>query len=96
VESNSVSELPYPEPGISEETRKAMYPDNYSDKMGKVFTNMIDEIVRPNHVPSKAPDHSILIDELELLHEAHITVGGQQNRFNASVIRAALNVIRAL
>ena len=91
-----MSELPYPEPGISEETRKAMYPDNYSDKMGKVFTNMIDEIVRPNHVPSKTPDHSILIDELELLHEAHITVGGQQNRFNASVIRAALNVIRAL
>ena len=86
----------YPEIGITQETRKAMYPDNYSDKMGKVFTNMIDEIVRPNHVPSKTPDHSILIDELELLHEAHITVGGQQNRFNASVIRAALNVIRAL
>jgi hypothetical protein len=42
------------------------------------------------------PDHSILLDELELLHEAHTTVGGQQNRFNASVIRAAINVIRAL
>jgi len=37
-----------------------------------------------------------LLDELELLHEAHVTVGGQQNRFNASVIRAAINVIAAL
>ena len=96
MESNSVSELPYPEPGISEETRKAMYPDNYSDKMGKVFTNMIDEIVRPNHVPSKAPDHSILIDELVLMYDAHMTIGGEQNRFNASVLKAAINVIRAL
>jgi len=91
-----VSEIPYPEPGMSQETREAMYPDTYSDKLGKVFTNMIDEIVRPNHVPSKAPDYSILLDELELLHEAHITVGGQQNRFNAAVIRSAINVIRAL
>ena len=91
-----MTELPYPEPGITEETRQ-MYPDNYSDKLGKVFTNMIDEIVRPNHVPRPEPvDHSILLDELELLHEAHITVGGQQNRFNASVIRAAINVIAAL
>ena len=94
--ANTMTEIPYPEPGITEETRQ-MYPDNYSDKMGKVFTNMIDEIVRPNHVPRPEPvDHSILLDELELLHEAHITVGGQQNRFNASVIRAAINVITAL
>ena len=94
--ANTMTELPYPEPGITEETRQ-MYPDNYSDKLGKVFTNMIDEIVRPNHVPRPEPvDHSILLDELELLHEAHLTVGGQQNRFNASVIRAAINVIAAL
>ena len=94
--ANTMTELPYPEPGITEETRQ-MYPDNYSDKLGKVFTNMIDEIVRPNHLPRPEPvDHSILLDELELLHEAHVTVGGQQNRFNASVIRAAINVIRAL
>ena len=91
-----MSELPYPEPGISEETRKAMYPDNYSDKMGKVFTNMIDEIVRPNHVPSKAPDHSILLDELVLMYDAFMTMGGDANRFNASVLKAAINVIRAL
>ena len=91
-----MADIPYNDIGITQETREAMYPDNYSDKLGKVFTNLIDEIVRPNHVPSEAPDHSILIDELELLHEAHMTIGGEQNRFNASVIKAAINVIRAL
>jgi len=96
VESNSVSELPYPEIGISQETREAMYPDTYSDKLGKVFTNLIDEIVRPNHVPSKAPDHSILLDELVLMYDSFMTMGGDANRFNASVLKAAINVIRAL
>jgi hypothetical protein len=96
VESNSVSEIPYPEHGISQETREAMYPDTYSDKLGKVFNNLIDEIVRPNHVASKAPDHSILLDELVLMYDAHMTIGGEQNRFNASVLKAAINVIRAL
>ena len=97
VESNSVSEIPYPEPGISQETRATMYPENYSDKYNKVFKQFVDDIFRPNHVPKpEQPNHSILIDELELLYEAHMTIGGQQNRFNASVIRAALNVIRAL
>jgi hypothetical protein len=94
--ANTMTEIPYPEPGITEETRQ-MYPDNYSDKMGKVFTNMIDEIVRPNHVPRPEPvDHSILLDELVLMYDAHMTIGGEQNRFNASVIKAAINVIRAL
>jgi len=91
-----MTDIPYPEPGITEETRQ-MYPNNYSDKMGKVFTNMIDEIVRPNHVPRPEPvDHSILLDELVLMYDAHMTIGGEQNRFNASVIRAAINVIKAL
>jgi hypothetical protein len=74
-----------------------MYPDTYSDKLGKVFNNLIDEIVRPNHVPKpEQPDHSILLDELVLMYDAHITIGGEQNRFNASVLKAAINVIRAL
>jgi len=91
-----MTDNPYPETGITEETRQ-MYPDNYSDKMGKVFTNMIDEIVRPNHAPRPEPvDHSILLDELAIMYEANMTIGGQQNRFNASVIRAAINVIKAL
>jgi len=73
-----------------------MYPDTYSDKLGKVFNNLNDEIVRPNQVASTEPDHSILLDELVLMYDAHITIGGEQNRFNASVIKAAINVIRAL
>jgi hypothetical protein len=92
-----MTDIPFPEPGISQETREAMYPDTYSDKYNKVFKQFVDDIFRPNHLPRPEPvDHSILLDELELLHEAHITVGGQQNRFNAAVIRSAINVIRAL
>jgi len=92
-----MTDTPHPETGISQETRRAMYPDTYSDKYNKVFKQFIDDIFRPNHVPKpEQPNHSILIDELELLYEAHMTVGGQQNRFNASVIRAAINVIKAL
>jgi hypothetical protein len=37
-----------------------------------------------------------LLDELVLMYDAHLTIGGQQNRFNASVIRAAINVIKGL
>jgi len=91
-----MTDAQYPETGITEETRR-MYPDNYSDKLGKVYNEMINDMFRPNHVARpEPPDHSNLLDELELLHEAHITIGGQQNRFNASVIRSAINVIRAL
>ena len=89
-------DIPYSEIGITQETREAMYPDTYSDKLGKVYTNLIDEIVRPAHVPSQAPDHSILLDELVLMYDAYMTIGGEQNRFNASVLKAAINVIRAL
>ena len=70
-----------------------MYPENYSDKIGKVMSNMIDEIVRPNHIEPKKHDHTILLDELAIMYEANMTIGGEQNRFNASVIRAAINVI---
>jgi len=38
----------------------------------------------------------MLPDELVRMYEAHMTIGGEQNRFNASVLRAAINVIRAL
>ena len=89
-------DVPYPDSGISQETREALYPDTYSEKLGKVFNNLIDEIVRPNHVPSNVPDHSILLDELVLMYDAHMTIGGEQNRFNAAVLKSAINVIRAL
>lgn len=92
-----MTDTPHPETGISQETRDTMYPDTYSDKYNKVFKQFIDDILTVKPVaPTELPDHSILIDELELLHEAHITIGGQQNRFNAAVIRSAINVIRAL
>jgi len=74
-----------------------MYPDTYSDKYNKVFKEFIDDIFRPNHIAKpEQPDHSILLDELVLMYDAHMTIGGEQNRFNASVIRAAINVIKAL
>jgi hypothetical protein len=92
-----MTDTPHPETGISQETRDTMYPDTYSDKYNKVFKQFVDDIFRPNHLPKQEqPDHSILLDELELMYDAHMTIGGQQNRFNASVLRAAINVIRAL
>jgi hypothetical protein len=91
-----MADIPYPEIGITEETRQ-MYPETYSDKYNKVFKEFIDDIFRPNHVPKpEQVDHSILLDELALMYDAHITIGGEQNRFNASVLKAAINVIRAL
>ena len=92
-----MTDTPYPEPGISQETRRAMYPDNYSDKLGKVFGELIDDIVRPNYKPRPEPvDHSILLDELAIMYEANMTIANEQTRFNASVLRAAINVIKAL
>ena len=92
-----MADIPYSDIGISQETREAMYPDTYSDKYNKVFKQFVDDIFRPNHVAKpEQPDHSILLDELVLMYDAHLTIGGEQNRFNASVLKAAINVIRAL
>ena len=90
-----MTEEPYPETGITEETRQ-MYPETYSDKMGKVLNKLVDEMFAPVLPIDRLNNHDILLDELELMYEAHMTIGGQQNRFNASVLRAAINVIRAL
>jgi hypothetical protein len=87
-----VTEEQYPETGITEETRQ-MYPETYSDKYNKVFKQFIDDIVRPNHVPAPKHDHSILLDELAIMYDASMESGGEQARFNASVIRAAINCI---
>ena len=92
-----MADIPYTDIGITQETREAMYPDTYSDKYNKVFKQFIDDIFRPNHVAKpEQPDHSILLDELVIMYDAFITIGGEQNRFNASVLKAAINVIRAL
>ena len=93
LETSEVTEEPYPETGITEETRQ-MYPENYSDKYNKVFKEFVDDIMKPpRHPVDRLEDHSILLDELTLMYDAHMTIGGEQNRFNASVIRAAINVI---
>jgi hypothetical protein len=93
LESSEVTEQPYPEIGITEETRQ-MYPDNYSDKYDKVFKEFVDEIMKPpRHPVDRLEDHSILLDELTIMYDAHMTIGGEQNRFNASVLRAAINTI---
>ena len=90
-----MTDIPYPEPGITQETRQ-MYPENYSDKYNKVFKQFVDEIIAPVLPIDRLNNHDILLDELELMYDAHMTIGGQQNRFNASVLRAAINVIKAL
>jgi len=95
LEPSEVTEEPYPETGITEETRQ-MYPENYSDKYNKVFKEFVDDIMKPpRHPIDRLEDHSILLDELTIIYDAHMTIGGEQNRFNASVIRAAINCIRA-
>ena len=87
-----MTEEPYPEIGITEETRQ-MYPDYYSEKYAETFKSFIDEVLLNKPPKPKRVDHSILLDELAIMYEANMTIGGEQNRFNASVIRAAINVI---
>ena len=91
-----MADVPYPETGITEETRQ-MYPENYSDKYNKVFKEFVDDIMKPpRHPIDRLENNEILLDELTLMYDAHLTIGGEQNRFNASVLKAAINVIRAL
>ena len=92
-----MTDNPYPETGITEETRQ-MYPENYSDKYNKVFKQFVDDIltVKPVAPIDRLENHDILLDELVLIYDAHMTIGGEQNRFNASVIRAAINVIKSI
>ena len=87
-----MTEEPYPETGITQETRQ-MYPENYSDKYNKVFMQFVDDIFRPSHVLAPKHSHDILLDELAIMYDASMEAGGEQARFNASVIRAAINVI---
>ena len=89
-----MTEESYPETGITQETRQ-MYPENYSDKYNKVFKQFVDDIMKPTRPIDRLDDHEILLDELTIIYDAHMTIGGEQNRFNASVIRAAINCIRA-
>ena len=93
---SAVSESLYPDTGISQETRDTMYPENYSDKYNKVFKQFVDDIIKPARPIDRLDNHEILLDELTMMYDAHMTIGGEQNRFNASVIRAAINVIKSI
>ena len=90
-----MTEEPYPEIGITEETRR-MYPDYYSEKYAETFKSFIDEVLLNKPPKPKRLDHSILLDELAIMYEASMEAGGEQARFNASVLKAAINVVRAL
>jgi hypothetical protein len=85
-----VTEQQHPETGLTEETRQ-MYTDGYAE----TFIKMVDDIIKPVAPIDRLKNHDLLLDELTIMYDAHMTIGGQQNRFNASVIRAAINCIIA-
>ena len=68
-----------------------MYTDGYAE----TFIKMVDDIIKPVAPIDRLKNHDLLLDELTIMYDAHMTIGGQQNRFNASVIRAAINCIIA-
>jgi hypothetical protein len=94
LEPSEVTEEQYPETGLTEETRQM-----FTEKSHEAFKSFVDEVLlNKTHKCPELPidrlkNHEILLDELTIMYDAHMTIGGQQNRFNASVIRAAINVI---
>ena len=87
-------ENPHTENTMSEETRLMMMNHNHpAHRIGEAMNNLIDEITRPNHVAPKVRDHTHLLDELSLIEQYFMELGGQTMRFNAAVLRAAISVI---
>lgn len=68
----------------------------YTDKYAETFIKLVDDIIKPVAPIDRLNDHNILLDELVVMYEANLTVGNQQCRFNASVLRAAINVIKSM
>lgn len=66
---------------------------NYTDKQAKAFKSLIDDILKPK--PSKR-DYSKLVEELAEIHENAIIKDDPNSQWVASVIRAAIAVIRDL
>lgn len=66
---------------------------NYTDKQAEAVRFVIDEIMKPR--PLKR-DHSQLVEELAEIHETVIIKDDANNQWVASVIRAAIAVIRDL
>jgi len=62
-----MTEQPYPDYGLSEETRRMFDPtENALLRHQAVLTNLLDEICRPAHIPYK-PKHADPIARLKLL-----------------------------
>ncbi len=62
-----MQEQPYPEYGLSEDTRRMLDPtQNALARHETVIKNLLDEICRPAHIPYK-PKHADLIGRLKHL-----------------------------
>jgi hypothetical protein len=62
-----MQEQPYPEYGLSEDTRRMLDPtQNALARHQTVIKNLLDEICRPVHIPYK-PKHADLIGRLKHL-----------------------------
>jgi len=85
-----MTDYPIPDPGLTESTRRM-----YSEKYAETFKHFVDEVFRPNHVPAPKPvDHSILIDELDILREKYLAgTPSDEHKFAAAVITSAMAVI---
>jgi hypothetical protein len=77
-----MQEQPYPEYGLSEETRRMLDPTaNAMAKHQMAVFDLIDEICRPAHIPYK-PKHANLIARLK--HVAiDLDLSGQQDAWQA-------------
>lgn len=72
-----MQEQPYPEYGLSEETRRMLDPtQNAMAKHQMAVFDLIDEICRPAHIPYK-PKHAALIARLRHL-AVDLDLSGQQ------------------
>jgi hypothetical protein len=77
-----MQEQPYPEYGLSEETRQMLDPTaNAIAKHQMAVFDLIDEICRPAHIPYK-PKHAELIARLKHL-AIDLDLSGQQDAWQA-------------
>jgi len=85
-----MTDYPIPDPGLTESTRQM-----YSDQYAKTFKSFVDEILKPVITPIAKPiDHSILLDELDILREKYLAgTPSDEHKFAAAVITSAMAVI---
>jgi len=77
-----MQEQPYPEYGLSEETRRMLDPTaNAMAKHQMAVFDLINEICRPAHIPYK-PKHADLIARLKHL-AIDLDLSGQQDAWQA-------------